>query len=79
MTEPESQEGNCANRREDAEKFKMDMKKCVQEMERLTVRMGLTVYDCVTIQTNPELPKAVQHLENVFLMCKEQIQKGKSC
>lgn len=41
------------------------------------VRVGLAVYDCVTIQTNPELSKAVQHLEHAFLMCKEQIQKGK--
>lgn len=32
-------------------------------------------YDCGTIQTNPDLHNALQHLEDAFLMCKEQMEK----
>lgn len=33
------------------------------------------VYDCVLPQTHPDLHHARQHLQNSFLMCKEQVEK----
>ncbi|NXR24507.1 SYCE3 protein, partial [Cinclus mexicanus] len=75
MAESESLEGNYDNRGKNVEDFKMDMKEFLEEMERLTVCAARTAYDCVTIQTNPDLPNAVQHLEDVFLICREQIEK----
>ncbi|NXC87046.1 SYCE3 protein, partial [Cercotrichas coryphoeus] len=75
MAEPESQEGNYDNRGKNAENFKMDVKECLQEMERLTVHIACMTYDCVNIQTNPDLFNAMQHLDHVFLRCREQIKK----
>ncbi|NXI16440.1 SYCE3 protein, partial [Irena cyanogastra] len=75
MAESESQEGNCDNRGKNVENFKTDMEELMEKMEELTVRAAWMAYDCVAIQTNPDLPNAMQHLEDVFLMCKEQMEK----
>ncbi|XP_053833115.1 synaptonemal complex central element protein 3 isoform X2 [Vidua macroura] len=75
MAESESQEGNHYNRGKMVENFKMDMEELLEEMEKLTVRAAWMTYDCVAIQTNPDLYNAMQHLEDVFLMCKEQMEK----
>ncbi|NXM79616.1 SYCE3 protein, partial [Oenanthe oenanthe] len=75
MAEPESQEGNHDNRGKNAENFKMDILSCLREMERLTVHVACMTYDCVNIQTNPDLSNAMQRLECAFLMCREQIKK----
>ncbi|NXH63198.1 SYCE3 protein, partial [Rhabdornis inornatus] len=75
MAESESQEGNYDNRRKNVENFKKDMKRFLEEMERLTVRAAWTAYECVTIQANPDLLSTRQHLEDAFLMCREQIEK----
>ncbi|XP_068046778.1 synaptonemal complex central element protein 3 isoform X3 [Anomalospiza imberbis] len=75
MAESESQEGNYYNRGKMVENFKMDVEELLEEMEKLTVRAAWMTYDCVAIQTNPDLYNAMQHLEDVFLMCKEQMEK----
>ncbi|NWU03763.1 SYCE3 protein, partial [Urocynchramus pylzowi] len=75
MAESESQKGNYCNRGKMEENFKMDMEELLEEMEKLTVRAAWMAYDYVAIQTNPDLSNAMQHLEYVFLMCKEQMQK----
>ncbi|XP_064276686.1 synaptonemal complex central element protein 3 isoform X2 [Passer domesticus] len=75
MAESESQEGNYYNRGKMVENFKTDMEELLEEMEKLTVRATWMAYDCVAIQTNPDLSNAMQHLEDVFLMCKEQMEK----
>ncbi|NWH41133.1 SYCE3 protein, partial [Chloropsis hardwickii] len=75
MAESESQEGNYDNREKKVDNFKTDMEELLEKMEKLTVRAAWMAYNCVAIQTNPELPKAMQHLEDVFLMCKEQMDK----
>ncbi|NWZ62189.1 SYCE3 protein, partial [Acrocephalus arundinaceus] len=75
MAESESQEGNYDNRGNKVQNFKMDMEELLEEMEKLTVQAAWMAYDCVHIQTNPDLHNAMQHLEDVFLMCKEQVEK----
>ncbi|NWX30327.1 SYCE3 protein, partial [Notiomystis cincta] len=77
MAESGSQEGNYDNRRKMVEKkkFKTDTEEILEEMEKLTVRATWLVYDCSAIRTKPDLSNAMQHLEDVFLMCKEQIEK----
>ncbi|NXH40064.1 SYCE3 protein, partial [Dicaeum eximium] len=74
MAELESQEGNYDNREKKVENFKTDMEELLEKMEKLTVRAAWILYDCVAIQTNPDLLNAMQHLEDVFLLCKEQME-----
>ncbi|XP_063251501.1 synaptonemal complex central element protein 3 isoform X2 [Prinia subflava] len=75
MAESESQEGNYYNRGNKVQNFKADMEELLEEMEKLTVHAAWLAYDCTPIQTNPDLHNAMQRLEDVFLMCKEQMQK----
>ncbi|XP_041253094.1 synaptonemal complex central element protein 3 [Onychostruthus taczanowskii] len=75
MAESESQEGSYYNRGKMVENFNTDMEELLEEMEKLTVHATWMAYDCVAIQTNPDLANAMQHLEDVFLMCKEKIEK----
>ncbi|NWZ40615.1 SYCE3 protein, partial [Brachypodius atriceps] len=75
MAESESQEGNYGNRGNKVQNFKTDMEELLEKMEELTVRAAWMSYDCVPIQTNPDLHNALQHLEDAFLMCKEQMEK----
>ncbi|NXT70857.1 SYCE3 protein, partial [Chaetops frenatus] len=75
MAESESQEENYDNRGKKVENLKMDMEECLEKMEKLTVRTAWMTYNCVAIRTSPDLPNAMQHLQDAFLMCKEQIEK----
>ncbi|NXD30937.1 SYCE3 protein, partial [Spelaeornis formosus] len=75
MTESESQEGNYDNKGKKAENFKMDMEEFLEKIEKLTVHTVWMTYNCTAIQTNPDLFNTMQHLEDAFLMCKEQIEK----
>ncbi|NWS81201.1 SYCE3 protein, partial [Toxostoma redivivum] len=76
MAESEPQEGNYDNSRNNVEEnFEKDMKKILEEMERLTVRAAWTAYDCVSIQANPDLLSTMQDLEDAYLMCREKIEK----
>ncbi|NXL14075.1 SYCE3 protein, partial [Setophaga kirtlandii] len=75
MAESESQEGNYYNRREMVENIKTDMEELLEEMEKLTVRATWMAYDYTAIQSNPDLSNAMQYLEDVFLVCKEQMEK----
>ncbi|XP_014737066.1 PREDICTED: synaptonemal complex central element protein 3 [Sturnus vulgaris] len=75
MAESESQEGNYDNRRKNEENLRKDMKRFLEQMERLTVRAACTVYNCATIKANPDLLSTRKHLEEAFLMCREQIEK----
>ncbi|NXU38437.1 SYCE3 protein, partial [Drymodes brunneopygia] len=74
MAESESEEGNCDNRGK-VENLKTDMEELLEKMEKLTVRAAWVAFDCVAIRTNPELPSALQHLQDAFLLCKEQMDK----
>ncbi|NXY54662.1 SYCE3 protein, partial [Callaeas wilsoni] len=75
MAESESQKGNYDNRENTVENFKMDIEELLEKMEKLTVLAAWMAYYLVAIRTNPDLPKAMQHLEDVFLICKEQMEK----
>ncbi|NXE36667.1 SYCE3 protein, partial [Ptilorrhoa leucosticta] len=75
MAESEFQEGNCDDRRKMRENLKKDMEEILEKMEKLTVHATWMVYDYTAIQINPDLTNAMQHLEDVFLRCKEQIEK----
>ncbi|NWR46129.1 SYCE3 protein, partial [Regulus satrapa] len=75
MAESESQEGNYDNGGKKVNFNKTDMEELLEKMEKLTVLATWMVYDCVAIRTNPDLPNAMQRLEYVFLMCKEQMEK----
>ncbi|NWU38089.1 SYCE3 protein, partial [Hylia prasina] len=75
MAESESQEGNYENRGNNVQNFKTDMEELLEKMEKLTVQAAWLAYDCVPIHTNPDLHNAMRHLEEAFLMCKEQIEK----
>ncbi|XP_050826118.1 synaptonemal complex central element protein 3 isoform X3 [Serinus canaria] len=75
MAESESQEGNYYNRGKMVENFKTDMEELLEEMEKLAVCATWMAYDCVAIQANPDLSSAMQHLEDICLMCKEQMEK----
>ncbi|XP_072779812.1 synaptonemal complex central element protein 3 isoform X2 [Taeniopygia guttata] len=75
MAESESQEENYYNEGKMVENFNMDMEELLDEMEKLTVRAAWMAYDYVAIQTNPGPYNAMQHLEDAFLMCKEQMEK----
>ncbi|NWW32724.1 SYCE3 protein, partial [Panurus biarmicus] len=75
MAESEFLEGNYDNKGNMVENFKMDMEELLEKMEKLTVHAAWMAYDCVPIHTNPDLHNAMQRLESVFLMCKEQMEK----
>ncbi|NXV08967.1 SYCE3 protein, partial [Cettia cetti] len=75
MAESEPQEGNYDNRGNKEQNLKRDMEELLEKMEKLTVHAAWMAYDCISIHTNPDLHKAMQHLEEVFLMCKEQMEK----
>ncbi|NXP93505.1 SYCE3 protein, partial [Passerina amoena] len=75
MAESESQEGNYYNRGKMVENIKTDMEELLEEMEKLTVHAACMAYDYTAIQTNSDLSNAMQHLEDVSLMCKEQMEK----
>ncbi|XP_071278710.1 synaptonemal complex central element protein 3 isoform X1 [Agelaius tricolor] len=75
MAESESQEGNYYNWGKMVENIKTDMEELLEEMEKLTVRATWMTFDYTAIQTNPDLSNAMQHSEDVFLMCKEQMEK----
>ncbi|NXW71072.1 SYCE3 protein, partial [Hirundo rustica] len=75
MAESESQEGNYDNRGNKVQNSKTDMEELLEKMEELTVHAAWMAYDYVPIQTNADLHNAMQHLEDVFLMCKEQMEK----
>ncbi|NXB78466.1 SYCE3 protein, partial [Donacobius atricapilla] len=75
MAESESQEGNYDNGGNKVQNLKTDMEDLLEKTEKLTVHVAWTAYECVAIQTNPDLHNAMQHLEDVFLMCKEQMEK----
>ncbi|NXP38654.1 SYCE3 protein, partial [Leiothrix lutea] len=74
MAESESQEENYDNRGNKVPNF-TDMEELLEKMEELTVRAAWMAYDCVPTHTHPDLHHAMQHLENAFLMCKEQMEK----
>ncbi|XP_077639317.1 synaptonemal complex central element protein 3 isoform X1 [Lonchura striata] len=75
MAESESQEENYYNGEKMVENFNTDMEELLDEMEKLTVRAAWMAYNYVAIQTNPGPYNAMQHLEDAFLMCKEQMEK----
>ncbi|NXK68365.1 SYCE3 protein, partial [Sylvietta virens] len=75
MAESESQEGDDDNRGNKVQNLNMDMEELLEKMEKLTVHAAWMAYDCISIQTNPDLHDAMQHLEDAFLMCKEQMEK----
>ncbi|NXI01928.1 SYCE3 protein, partial [Pachycephala philippinensis] len=75
MAESEFQEGNYDDRAKMRENLKKDMEELLEKMEKLTVRATCMVYNCVSIRTSPDLTNAMQHLEDVFLRCKEQMEK----
>ncbi|XP_005429832.1 synaptonemal complex central element protein 3 [Geospiza fortis] len=75
MAESESQEGNYYNREKMVENVETDMEELLEEMEKLTVDAAWMAYNYTAIQTNSDLFKAMQHSEDVFLMCKEQMEK----
>ncbi|NWV93981.1 SYCE3 protein, partial [Machaerirhynchus nigripectus] len=75
MAESEFQEGNCDDRRKMEKNLNRAMEELLEKMEKLTVRAAWMVYDCIAIRTNPDLTNAMQHLEDAFLRCKEQIEK----
>ncbi|NWT81807.1 SYCE3 protein, partial [Lanius ludovicianus] len=55
--------------------LRKDMEELLEKMENLTVRATRMVYDSIAIRTNPDLTSTMQHLEDAFLRCKEQIEK----
>ncbi|NXB57917.1 SYCE3 protein, partial [Struthidea cinerea] len=75
MVESEFQEGNYDDRGKMRENLKKDMEELLEKMENLTVRATQMVYDCIAIRTNPDLTNAMQHLEDAFLRCKDQMEK----
>ncbi|NXR65307.1 SYCE3 protein, partial [Rhadina sibilatrix] len=75
MAESQSQEENYDNRGNKVQNFKTDMEELLEKMEKLTVHAAWMAYDCVSIQTNPDLHNAMRHLEDAFLMCKGQMEK----
>ncbi|NWI47382.1 SYCE3 protein, partial [Picathartes gymnocephalus] len=75
MAESESQEGNYDSKGKEVENLKTDMEECLEKMEKLTVRTAWMAYNCIAVRTNPDLPNAMQRLEDAFLMCKELIEK----
>ncbi|NXA65073.1 SYCE3 protein, partial [Mohoua ochrocephala] len=75
MAESEFQEGNCDDRGKMENCLKKDMQELLERMEELTVHATWMVYDCIAIRTNPDVTNAMQHLEGVFLRCKEQVEK----
>ncbi|NWU31650.1 SYCE3 protein, partial [Dyaphorophyia castanea] len=75
ISESEFQEGNNDDRRKTKENFKKGMEELLEKMEKLTVHATWIVYDCIAIRTNPDLTNAMQHLEVVFLRCKEEMEK----
>ncbi|NWS36189.1 SYCE3 protein, partial [Polioptila caerulea] len=77
MAESESQEENYDDRGKKVDNFEMDMEELVAKMEELTVRVSWLAFDNIALQTNPELPRSMQHLEDVYLACKEQMKKRK--
>ncbi|NXO41388.1 SYCE3 protein, partial [Locustella ochotensis] len=76
MAESELQEGDYDNRGNKVQNLRTDMEELLEKMEKLTVDVAWMAYNCVLIQTNPDLRNAMQHLEDVFLMCKEQMEKN---
>ncbi|XP_015482427.1 synaptonemal complex central element protein 3 [Parus major] len=75
MAESESQEGNYDNRENKVEIFKTDMEEFMEKMEKQTVCAAQMAYDCVAIRTDPDLHNTMQHLKDVFLICKELMEK----
>ncbi|NXM61338.1 SYCE3 protein, partial [Illadopsis cleaveri] len=75
MAESESQEGNYDNRGNKVQNFKTDMEELLEKMEEITVHAAWMAYDCVPTQTSPDLHNAMQHLQDAFLLCKEQVEK----
>ncbi|KAF2975679.1 hypothetical protein EK904_014150 [Melospiza melodia maxima] len=75
MAESESQEGDDYNRGKMVENIKTDMEELLEEMEKLTVRAAWMAYSYTAIQSNADLSNAMQHSEDAFLMCKEQMEK----
>ncbi|NXC98777.1 SYCE3 protein, partial [Certhia brachydactyla] len=75
MAESESQEGNYDDRGKKAENFKMGMEELLEKMEELAVHVTWMTFDNIAIQTNPDLLCVMQHLEDAYLLCKEQMEK----
>ncbi|NWW18404.1 SYCE3 protein, partial [Falcunculus frontatus] len=75
MAESEFQEGNYDDRGKIDKNLKKDMEELLEKMEKLTVHATQMLYDCMAIWTNPDLTNAMQHLEDAFLRCKEQVEK----
>ncbi|NWW62128.1 SYCE3 protein, partial [Ifrita kowaldi] len=75
MAESECQEGNYDDRRKTRENFTKDMEEVLEKMENLTVYVTQMVYNYIAIHTNPDVTNAMQLLEDVFLRCKEQVEK----
>ncbi|NXE02360.1 SYCE3 protein, partial [Chaetorhynchus papuensis] len=75
MAESEFREANYDDRGKRRGNLKKDMEELLEKMENLTVRAACVVYDCTAIWTNPDLTNAMQHLEDAFLRCKEQMEK----
>ncbi|NWH85260.1 SYCE3 protein, partial [Aegithalos caudatus] len=75
MAESESQEGNYDNTGNKVQNFETDMEELLDEMEKLTVHTAWMAYDCIHIQTNPDLHNTVQRLQGAYLTCKEQMEK----
>ncbi|KAM4784470.1 synaptonemal complex central element protein 3 [Cyanocitta cristata] len=74
MAESEFQEGNDDDGKT-RENFKKSTEELLEKMENLTVWATQIVYDCIAIRTNPDLTNTMQHLEDAFLRCKEQLEK----
>ncbi|NXO82070.1 SYCE3 protein, partial [Sitta europaea] len=75
MAETDSQEGNSDDRGKKVENFERDMEELLEKMEELTAHITWMAFDIITIQTSPDLHSALQHLEDAYLMCKEQLEK----
>ncbi|NWH99337.1 SYCE3 protein, partial [Tichodroma muraria] len=75
MAESESQEENCDDRERKVENFEMDVEELLEKIEELAVHITWMTFDSIAIQTNPDLPSAMQRLENAYLTCKEQMEK----
>ncbi|NXM78304.1 SYCE3 protein, partial [Serilophus lunatus] len=71
-SEPQEEKENHGNMVKDVI---MDLKQQLDEMEKLTVQAAWMSLNFVTIQTNPELLISLEHLEDAFLRCKEQVEK----
>ncbi|NXT80797.1 SYCE3 protein, partial [Zapornia atra] len=75
MAESEPQEGKYDNMIKMMEDLNRDLENLLEEMEKLTVQATWMTYDMVIMRTNPDLASSMRRLEDVFLSCKEEMDK----